>query len=111
MVKLTDQVKDLNLPALYETDGDENALFIRLSLGETGFEWFLKEYDPIAKEGFGYANLNDPQMAELGYVSITELETLPRDSIIARISGLEVTIDKDFKPSTIAEIKNELLNY
>lgn len=38
--------------------------------------WYITEYDPEEKLAFGFANLGDPEMAELGYVSIEELESL-----------------------------------
>lgn len=39
-------------------------------------DWWLAEYDPKSRIGFGYACLGDPQLAEWGYVSLEELETL-----------------------------------
>ena len=38
--------------------------------------WYITEYDPEEKLAFGFVNLGDPEMAELGYVSIQELEEL-----------------------------------
>lgn len=38
--------------------------------------WYITEYDPEEKLAFGFANRGDPEMAELGYVSILELESL-----------------------------------
>ena len=38
--------------------------------------WYLTEYDPENKLAFGFAELGDPQLAELGYISIEELEFL-----------------------------------
>ena len=39
-------------------------------------KWFITEYDPETKEAFGFVTLGDPQCAELGYISIQELEDL-----------------------------------
>ena len=36
--------------------------------------WYLTEYDPVERMFFGFVNLGDPQMAELGYVSLDEIE-------------------------------------
>jgi hypothetical protein len=37
--------------------------------------WFITEYDPETKEAFGFVDLDiGPECAELGYISITELE-------------------------------------
>jgi len=38
--------------------------------------WYIFEYDPEAKEAFGFVTLGDPQMAEIGYISIAELEAI-----------------------------------
>jgi hypothetical protein len=38
--------------------------------------WFLYEYDPKDRVFFGYANLGDDDCAELGSVSLDELESL-----------------------------------
>lgn len=35
--------------------------------------WYITEYNPEDDLAFGFANLGDPEMAELGYVSIKEL--------------------------------------
>lgn len=36
--------------------------------------WYLTEYYPEIKTFFGYANLGDPDCAELGYISLQELQ-------------------------------------
>lgn len=38
--------------------------------------WYITEYDPEERLCFGFANLGDPEMAELGYISLTELESV-----------------------------------
>ena len=40
--------------------------------------WWLVEYDPDERRGFGYVCLGDPINAEWGYVSLDELEQLER---------------------------------
>ena len=35
--------------------------------------WYITEYNPKDDLAFGFANLDDPEMAELGYISIKEL--------------------------------------
>jgi hypothetical protein len=35
--------------------------------------WYITEYNPEEDLAFGFANLGDTEMAELGYVSIKEL--------------------------------------
>ncbi len=38
--------------------------------------WYITAYNPTDKMAFGFVNLGDPPMAELGYISIDELENL-----------------------------------
>lgn len=114
MVTLTEQIEKLNLPALYETDGLDFEYPVRLTLGETGYEWFLSEYDPVTKEAFGYANLNDPEMSELGYISIVELEGIVTPNILEiegvklNMGSIKVTIDKNYNPVKLDEIKKKV---
>ena len=38
-----------------------------------GYFWLISEYSPVEKNAFGYANLNDDQNAEWGYIHLPEL--------------------------------------
>jgi hypothetical protein len=64
--------------------------------------WYLYEYDPEYKEFYAFVNLGDPQMAELGPVSLTELEnlTLPL--------GMKIERDKHFKPMPLQEVMDKV---
>lgn len=66
------------IPALYEQDGkgDNTKVFLRVHIGSSGYEWLITEYDKEQELFFGFACLNDPEMAELGYISKIELEEL-----------------------------------
>lgn len=71
------------LPPLYSTDGQKNALFkVKIVAPFVNFEWWLKEYDPQTNIAFGFACLNDPYNAELGSISITELEHFNGNTLI-----------------------------
>ena len=37
--------------------------------------WYIYEYEPNEMLGFGFSNLGNDENAELGYISILELET------------------------------------
>ncbi|MDG6943350.1 MAG: hypothetical protein JRM94_04675 [Nitrososphaerota archaeon] len=37
------------------------------------FNWLVAELDPATNTAFGYANLDDDEMAEWGYINIQEL--------------------------------------
>lgn len=64
-------------PKLYSQDGKgyEAEVFAHYFLG--GSDWLVTEYDPEEDLAFGWACLNgDRQLAELGYVSLAELESV-----------------------------------
>ena len=114
-MKLHEIITELALPKLYETDGKEDAKYmVRITFGT--FEWFLKEYSPEEKIAFGFANLNDPEMAELGYVSIAELESMKamqeiRDASTRRLLAkipVHAEIDEHFAPLTLEEVKKRV---
>ena len=67
------------LPALYansEKGMAETKVIVKLFNPAGAGTWYITEYDPETKIAFGFVNLGDPEMAELGYISIQELEDL-----------------------------------
>jgi len=60
--------------------------------------WFATEYDPADRIFFGYANLGDPEMAELGSFSLDELQKYR-----GRF-GLGIERDLFFKNKTLKEV-------
>jgi hypothetical protein len=60
-------------------------------------DWFVTEYDPTEDRAFGWACLGDRQNAELGYMSIAEMEEV----IVG--PGFRVDHDDDWQPVTLAE--------
>ena len=65
------------LPPLYtnsEKSMEEIKVPLKLFNPAGAGTWYITEYDPEEKLAFGFVNLGDPEMAELGYVSILELE-------------------------------------
>ena len=60
--------------------------------------WFLSEWIPEDRVFFGFANLGDPEMAELGYVSLDELESFKG------VMGLGIERDLHFKGCTLQEV-------
>ena len=65
----------------------------------TGWTWYMTELEPETGLAFGYAhNSSDPQGAELGYFSLTELESLRGPF------GLKIERDLHFGPKTLAEV-------
>lgn len=88
----------MKLPKLYSTDGKENTKFgLKLVAPFHRFEWWLMEYDRATMTAFGYANLNDPQMSELGYIPILEL------------LQMAICIDPDYKGDmTIKDVQKKM---
>jgi hypothetical protein len=69
--------KSSYIPKLYETENiplEEKTIYQVYRIPSLGFYWMIAEYDPKERTAFGYANLNDDDMAEWGYISIDELE-------------------------------------
>lgn len=58
--------------------------------------WYATEYDPAEKLFFGFANLGDDMMAELGYFSLEELEGIRHP----KFPSLRVERDKFWNPNT-----------
>jgi hypothetical protein len=67
------------IPKLYATEGKHrNEIKVPLKLFNAlgSQRWYIIEMDPENNLCFGFANLGDDCMAELGYISITELERI-----------------------------------
>ena len=65
-----------NIPRLYETENiplSEKIIHQRYRIEGLNFYWLIAEVDRNRKLAFGYANLNNDDFAEWGYISIDEL--------------------------------------
>ena len=85
-------------PVTYEQEdlGDQAVAHLHYFYG--GCDWWITEKDVEdgVSQAFGFACLGDPQMAELGYISIEELTD----------AGVE--LDLHWTPITLAEVKAKL---
>lgn len=64
-------------PALYAQDGKGMDATVHAHYFGGSNDWWVTEYDPEQDLAFGFACIGgDTQNAELGYVSLAELETL-----------------------------------
>lgn len=87
------------IPRLYATEQislAEKIIHLHFFIG--GCDWYVAEYD--GDDLFwGYANLNDEQNAEWGYVSFSELRSLS-------VRGIEIDCElEDFwQPKPVSEI-------
>ena len=64
------------IPRLYETDSipfEKKIIYQKWEIPQIGFYWLISELDKKQNLAFGYANLNDDNFAEWGYISIEEL--------------------------------------
>jgi hypothetical protein len=89
------------LPPLYATDGkpkDQVMVQLKLFNPNGAGTWYITEYNPEEKLAFGFATLGDPEMAELGYISIQELEEYR-----GRM-GLGIERDIHFDPMPLSEV-------
>lgn len=64
------------LPELYAQDGKGENAIVYIAVHLDGYVWLLTEYCSESKNFFGFVSLNDPEMAELGYINQFELENL-----------------------------------
>ena len=108
-MKLLTKAIEKALPALCSQDGkgDEAIVHVKLFSPIGSATWFITEYDPEGRTFFGYADLHGlgPEGgAELGYISLDELEStrLPL--------GLKIERDLHFVPKTLREAKAALYN-
>lgn len=94
-----------NIPALYEQDGkgDKAKVSLVVKIPYTGFVWLLTEYSKEEDLFFGYACLNDIEMAELGYISKQELEDLGKQYPLV-IEKVDMTLSEAKAKYIIEEI-------
>jgi len=79
------------IPGLYGQENipiEDHIIYQRYRIESIGFYWLIAELDPKERLAFGYANLNNDDFAEWGYISIDELLE----------NGAE--LDKDWRPCT-----------
>lgn len=79
-------------PKLYAQDGLGYAATVHAHYFIGSMDWLVTEYDPEEDIAFGWANLGDPQNAELGYTNLAELEgiTVPFPFHITGLRGTHV---------------------
>ena len=87
-----------NIPNLYETENQEEKIcYVKLFLADSNWTWYIIE---INKEDnntcFG---LVDGFEQELGYFSLSELETISDNF------GLKAELDSSFKATRLSKIK------
>ena len=84
-------LSESKIPNLYGQENvsiEDHIIYQRYRIESIGFYWLIAEIDPKERLAFGYANLNNDDFAEWGYISIDELLE----------NGVE--LDKGWKPCT-----------
>lgn len=108
-MKLLPQEIRKNLPPLYaqENKGGKAVVYLRLLTPDSGWTWFLTEGSPIKDASgqevdFHFFGLVDGHEKELGYVALSELESV-RGPL-----GLPIERDLHWQPKTLEEIAPEM---
>lgn len=93
-MKLLTKIILSKTPLLYKGEGDK-LITAKFFTPDSGWSWFLAEYDPINQIAFGYVVGFE---SEWGYFSIPEIESLKGPM------GLTVERDRWFTPRRASEI-------
>ena len=86
------------IPPLYSQENtplDKQIIHAHFFVGPC--DWYISEFDG-EDIMFGHANLGDDEMAEWGYVSFKELETV-------KVGPFEVEYDSHWKPTEAGKIE------
>jgi hypothetical protein len=89
------------IPMLYATENipcEKKMIYLRYEIKELGFYWLIAELDKKKNLAFGYANLNDDELAEWGYMDIDELLDNGAD------------LDREWKPCMYKEAMDRIVN-
>lgn len=76
LIDLMNKKSKTSIPELYATENisfEKKTIHQRYHIRNIGFYWLIAELDEKQNLGFGYANLNNDDFAEWGYISINEL--------------------------------------
>ncbi len=93
---------DEKIPELYETEEielEKKIIYQKWDIQELGFYWLIAELDKKKNIAFGYANLNNDNFAEWGYINIRELMS----------NGAEQ--DRSWSPCTFYEAVKKIRQY
>ena len=93
------------IPTLDETAElgiDEQFVYAKLFNPCGAGTWYITSYDPEYNEAFGFVNLGDAQMAELGYIPMGELEALKLPF------GLGIERDIHFTKMSLREVMDKV---
>ena len=78
-MKLITREIEKTAPALYATEdvpADEKKIVAKFFTPTSSFTWYMVEYDPTERRAFGFVTSHMCPDGELGYFSISELESV-----------------------------------
>ena len=97
-MKLITKTLAAKIPAMYATEDQsakEKIVQCKFFDSRGSWTWYVIEYDPEQNLAFGLVQGFE---TELGYISITELESL----------GIRIERDLSWKPRSLEQLKQEL---
>lgn len=110
-MKLLTKEMRRNLPPLYsqESKGGQAIVYLKLFTPDSSFTWYITEGSPVTDDSgkevdFHFFGLVDGQFRELGYVALSDLES------VRGPMGLPVERDLWWEPKTLAEIAPEMFH-
>ena len=104
-MKLFTKANLKKLPTLEESAEwsiDQQKVWVKLFNPAGSQTWYITASDPDENLAFGFVNLGNPQMAELGYISIHELENLRLPF------GLKIERDRHFDPMPLQDVMDTI---
>jgi hypothetical protein len=105
-MKLLTQEILKKLPPIYanaEKELSEAKVIAKFFYPAGAATWYATEFDPEEGEFFGFVNLGDDDMAELGYFSLAELEGFKS----SKFPYFKIERDKFWNPETsLADVVN-----
>jgi hypothetical protein len=99
--KLLTKAIQRTLPALYSTDGQEDAAVVKVKFFSIASDhrWFATEFEPETGTFFGLVTCHGE--GELGYFSLDELLSLKWHGVPA------IERDSGFRPTTLSEVRKK----
>lgn len=92
MGTIAEKLKGMDIPPLYQTENmeaDQIKVCAKIQIPNTSCVWYIVEYDPNEGLAFGYAKVLE---AELGYISIDEIESLALKFLFKDLTGDNINL-------------------
>lgn len=101
MKLMTQEIKKaLQAAAQHERPADQTPIVVKYFTPDAGCSWFITDGTQENDDWrlFGFCDIGDPQMAELGYVMLSELQAVR--------GGLRLPVERDlyFPETMLAEV-------